>query len=111
MADEGALGVLTLSMQADVGVEVTFVHICRTKPTMGHPKDPGVALGTGCRAETCPGHSQGLTNAGLHVQGCHEPVEAEAPVLPGDVGALPPVTDVRIILTLINICTEETVPR
>lgn len=107
VADEGALGVLALAVQADVGVEVALVHICRTEPTVAHPEEPGVALGTQGGAGTAPGHSQGLTNAGLHVQGCHEAVEAQAAVLAGDVGALPPVTDVGIVLTLINICREE----
>lgn len=45
-----------------------------------------------------------LTDTGPHVHGRHEPIEAEAAVLPGDVGALAPVTDVRVILALIDVC-------
>lgn len=44
-----------------------------------------------------------LTNASLHVQGCHEAIKAEAAIFPRDVCALPAITDVWIILTFINI--------
>lgn len=33
VTDEGALCVFTLAMQADVRVEVTFIHVCRRKRT------------------------------------------------------------------------------
>ena len=46
----------------------------------------------------------GLTDAGPHVHGGHEAVVAEAAVLSWDVGALASVTDVRSVLTLIDVC-------
>lgn len=75
VADEGALCVFTLAVQADVRVEITFIHV----------------------------------NTSLHVQGCHEAIEAEAAILPRDVSTLPTITDVWIILTFVNICTRSLV--
>lgn len=44
-----------------------------------------------------------LTDTCPHVHGRHEAVVAQAAVLPGNVGALASVTDVRRLLTLVNI--------
>lgn len=44
-----------------------------------------------------------LTDARPHVHGRHEAVVAQAAVLPGNVGALASVADVRRLLTLIDI--------
>lgn len=44
-----------------------------------------------------------LTQAGLHVVGGHEAVEAQALVHPRGVGALAPVADVRALQTLIDV--------
>ena len=44
-----------------------------------------------------------FTYTGPHVHGGHEAVVAEAAVLSRDVGALASVTDVRVLLTLVDV--------
>lgn len=72
MADERALRVLTLPKHADVGIQVTLIHI----------------------------------DTRFHVHRSHEAIITEAAVLPRNVGTLATITDVRIVFTLINICTR-----
>lgn len=117
VTDEGALCVFTLAVQADVRVEITFIHICRRKRAcFEHHKDhvltlhqasasllPSIPQQPCGTVLMCPEHSYVLTNTSLHVQGCHEAIEAEAAILPRDVSTLSTITDVWIILTFINI--------
>lgn len=115
MADERALGVLTVPVQTDVGVQVTLVHIWTHththRGTEGRMSSP-VAVQQRSNAGLCVGlYAMGetaLTDAGPHVHGGHEAVVAEAAVLSRDVGALASVTDVRRVLALVNVCNTRT---
>lgn len=45
----------------------------------------------------------------LHVFRCHEPIIAQAPVLPRYVCALATITDIGVVFTLINVCARSLV--
>lgn len=88
-------------METDVGVQFALVDIwgranLSERCLLGGPT--GVVLAGG---------RSSLTDAGPHVHGGHEAVEAKAAVLPRDVGALPTVADVRRVLALIDVCERQ----